>query len=190
MTFRSIFARFQEQLLKDFRILRKSWRTFRVRSLLERCFRGFVLPVSEYCSADTHLKLLDRAVSSARFLTGSAFECDIAHRRPMAGLCMLFKIWCNSVHLLNGALPGPYVLVRVTLRACVDIGTLMLRLAAEPHSATGLSFPSQCLSRTISLTSYSMVWDWLVSRAWPMFIGLSCCISAILFYFYPSSFCL
>ena len=49
-------------------ILRKSWRVFHDRLLLERCFRGFVLPVLEYCSAvlcsaaDTHHKLLDRAV--------------------------------------------------------------------------------------------------------------------------------
>ena len=32
-------------------ILRKSWRVFHDRSLLGICFRGFVLPVSEYCSA-------------------------------------------------------------------------------------------------------------------------------------------
>ena len=44
-------------------ILRKSWRVFHDRSLLGRCFRGFVLPVLEHCSAfwcsaaDTHLKL-------------------------------------------------------------------------------------------------------------------------------------
>ena len=44
-------------------ILRKSWRVFHDRSLLGRCFRGFVLQVFEYCSAvwgsaaDTHLKL-------------------------------------------------------------------------------------------------------------------------------------
>ena len=31
--------------------LRKSWRVFHDRSLLERCFWGFVLPVLEYCSA-------------------------------------------------------------------------------------------------------------------------------------------
>ena len=67
-------------------ILRKSWRVFHDRSLLGRCFLGFVLPVLEYfsavwCSAaDTHLKLLDRVVSGARFLTGAVFECDIAHR--------------------------------------------------------------------------------------------------------------
>ena len=65
------------------------------KSLLGRCFLGFVLPVLEYCSAvwcsaaDTHLKLLDRAVSGARFLTGGVFECDIAHRRSVAVLYML-----------------------------------------------------------------------------------------------------
>ena len=32
-------------------ILRKYWRVFHDRSLLERCFRGFVLTVLEYCSA-------------------------------------------------------------------------------------------------------------------------------------------
>ena len=101
-------------------ILRKSWRVFHDRSLLGRCFRGFVLPVLEYCSAvwcsaaDTHLKLLDRAVSGARFLTGGVFECDIAHRRSVAVICMLYKIRCKAMHPLNGALPGPYVPVRVT----------------------------------------------------------------------------
>ena len=86
---------------------------------------GFVLPVLEYCSAvwcsaaDTHLKLLDRAVSGARFLTGGVFEYDISHRRSVAVLCMQYKIRCNPVHPLNGALPGPYVPVRVTRGALV-----------------------------------------------------------------------
>ena len=106
-------------------ILRKSWREFHDRPLLERCFRGFVLPVLEYCSAvwcsaaDTHLKLLDRVVCGARFLTGGVFECDIADRRSVAVLCMLYKIRCNPMHSLNDALPGPYEPVRVTRGAMV-----------------------------------------------------------------------
>ena len=68
-----------------------------------------------WCSAgDKHLKLLDRAVSGTRFLTGGVFECDIAHRRSVAVLCKLFKIRCNPMYPLNDALPGPYVPVRVT----------------------------------------------------------------------------
>ena len=106
-------------------ILRKSWRVFHDRALLGRCYWGFVLPVLEYCSAvwcsaaDTHLKLLNRAVSGALFLTGGVFECGISHRRSVAVLCMLYKIRCNPVHPLNGALPGPYVPARVTRGALV-----------------------------------------------------------------------
>ena len=98
---------------------------FHDRSLLERCFRGFIVPVLEYCSAvwcsaaDTHLKLLDRAVSGPRFLTGGVFECDIAHRRSVAVLCMLYRIRCNPMHPLNDALPVPYVPVRVTRGALI-----------------------------------------------------------------------
>ena len=68
-------------------------------------FWGFVLQVLEYCSAlrwlaaDTHLKLLDRAVSGALFLTRGMFECDISHRRSVAVLCMMYKIRCNPVAL-------------------------------------------------------------------------------------------
>ena len=54
-------------------MLRRSLRMLDDRSLLGRCFRGFVLPVLEYCSAvwcsaaHRQLKLLDRAVSAAGF---------------------------------------------------------------------------------------------------------------------------
>ena len=70
-------------------------------------------------SADPHLKLLDRAVSGARFLTEGVFECDIAHRRTVAVLCMLFLIGCNTMHPLNGALPGPHLPLWATRAALV-----------------------------------------------------------------------
>ena len=67
------------------------------------------------CSvADTYLKLLDRVVSGARFLTGGVFECDIANCRSVAVLCMLYKMRCNPMHPLIDPLPGSYVPVRVT----------------------------------------------------------------------------
>ena len=81
---------------------------------------SYSLPDLEYCSAvwcsaaDTHLKLLDRAVGGVRFLTEGVFECDIDHCRSVAILCILYKIRCNPMHPLNGALPGPYVPARVT----------------------------------------------------------------------------
>ena len=83
---------------------------------------------------------------------------------------MLYKIRCNPMHPLNGALPGPYVPARVTRVLWSHIGTLMHRLAAEPCSTAGILFPSRCPSGTILLTSYSMVWDWRVSRAGPMLL--------------------
>ena len=145
-------------------ILRKSCRVFHDKSFLERRLRGFVLPVLEYCSAvwcsaaDTHLKLLDRVVSGARFLTGGVFECGIAHRRSVAVLCMLYKIRCNPMDPLNDALPGPHVPVRITRSALVAHRyTYMRHLAAEPRSTVGLFFPSQCPSLMILLTPCSMV---------------------------------
>ena len=66
-----------------------------------------------------HHKLLDRVVSGARFLTWGLFECDIAHYRSVAVLCMLYKIGYNPRHPIYGALPVPYVPVRVTRGALV-----------------------------------------------------------------------
>ena len=155
-------------------ILRKSSRMFHDRSLLERCFRCFVLPVFQHCSvvwcsaADAHLKLLDRAVSGARLLTGGVFECDIPHRRSVA-----FSVCC----IRSGVTRCTRLMMRYLDRMCQcglhavtwsHIGILMRHLAAEPRSTAGPLFPSQCPSGTILLTPYSMVWDWRVSRAGPM----------------------
>ena len=75
-----------------------------------------------FCSVeDTHHKLLDRLVNAwCRFLTGGVFECEIAHRRSVAVLCMLYKISCNPMHPLYGALPGSYVPMRVTCFSLVS----------------------------------------------------------------------
>ena len=73
-----------------------------------------------WCSAaDLHLKLLDRVVRSAGFLAGGVFDCNLAHRRSVAELCMVFKIKSNPMQPLSGALPVPYVPARVTLFALV-----------------------------------------------------------------------
>ena len=151
----------------------ESWQVFHDRSLLGRCFRGFLLPVLEDCSAvwcsaaDIHLKLLDRAVSGAQFLTGGVFECAITCRRSAAVLCMLYKIRCNPMHPLNDALPAMDRMCQCGLHEMPwsHIGILMRCLAVEPRSTAGLLLPSRCPSGTILLTPYSMVWDCGVSRA-------------------------
>ena len=81
-----------------------------------------------WCSAAySHLKLLDRVVWCAGFRAGGVLECNLAHRRSVAELCMLFKIKLEGssnfkfpMHPLSGALPLPYVPARVTRGALVD----------------------------------------------------------------------
>ena len=86
---------------------------------------GFCLASLEYCSAvwcsaaDTHLKLPDRVVSGACFLADGVLNCNLSHRRSVAVLCMLYKIRCNPMHPLCGALPVPYEPVRITSSALI-----------------------------------------------------------------------
>ena len=160
----------------------------------------FVLLVLEYCyavwcsSVDIHLKLLVRAASGARNLTGGVFECDIAHRRSVAVLCMLFKIRCSPMHPLNGARPGPYVPVRVTRGAlAAHRYTYAPPRCRTLRYYTGLLFPSLFPSGTILLTPSSMVLDWRVSRAGPIFFywhKLLYPFYSLLIFFPFSSFCL
>ena len=109
------------------------------------------------------------------------FECDIAHRRSVAVLCMLCKIRCNPMHSLNDALPDRMCQCGLHAVPRSHIGILMRHLAAEPCSTSGLLFLSQCPSGTILLTPYSMVWVQSV------FIGLSCSIPTIVFYYFSLS---
>ena len=129
-------------------ILRKSRQVFHDSLLLGRYFRGFVVPVLEYCfavwcsAAETHLKLLDRVVSGASFLTEGVFECDLAHRRSVAVLCMLDKIRRNALHPLYGALPVPYVPVLVTRGAVIAYRYTYasLRCRTSQYSRTFMPF--------------------------------------------------
>ena len=90
MTFEKHLCSVSRAASQQLGILRKSWQVFHDRLLLGKCFRGFVLPVLEYCSAvwcsaaDTHLRLLDRIVSGASILTGGVLEWDLAHHRSVA----------------------------------------------------------------------------------------------------------
>ena len=111
-----------------------------VPPLLGRCFRGFVLPVLEYCfavwcsAADTNLKLLDSAVNGVCFSAGGMLNCDLAHCRSVAVLRILYKIRYNPMHSLYGTLPVPYVPVTVTRGDLVAHRyTWSHTLAAEPH---------------------------------------------------------
>ena len=90
MTFEKHLRSVSRAASQGFGISKKSWQVFHDRLLVGGCFRGFVLPVLEYCSAvwcwdaDKHLRLLNSGVSGASFLTVGVFECDLAHRRSVA----------------------------------------------------------------------------------------------------------
>ena len=122
-----------------------------------------------WCSAaDTHRQLLDLIVSGASFWTGSVFECDLAHHRSVAVLCMLYKVRCNPLHPLYGALPVQFVLGWLHTAVWSRIGTPMRLLAAEPRRIARLLFPCQYLCGTILVIPYWILWDFRVSRAGPM----------------------
>ena len=114
MTFKRHLRSVSSAAAQRLGIMRKSWQVFHDRSLLVRSFWSFVLPVLECCSAvwcsaaDSHIKLLDRVL-----------ECNLANRRSVAELCMLFKIRSNPMHPLSSALPLPCVPARVPRGALV-----------------------------------------------------------------------
>ena len=78
-------------------IMRMSWQVFHGRSLLLRSFWSFVQPVFEYCSAvwcsaaDSHLKLLDRVVRSAGFLTGGVLA-DLCYRSTLQSCACYLRL--------------------------------------------------------------------------------------------------
>ena len=81
---------------------------------------------------------------------------------------MLYKIRCYPIHVLNDALPIPYVPVRVTCSALAAHRCTYAPPRCRTSQYRGLLFPSRCPSGTILLTPHSMVVDWRVSRAGPM----------------------
>ena len=170
---RSISRAASQRLL----VLTKSWRIFHDRLLPGRCFRGFVLPVLEYCTTvwcsagDTHLEILvDRVVSGARFLRGLCLSVTLriadlwqfyaCCTESVVTRCTVFKV----LYLGSMCLCGLHAVL------WSHIGILMLLLAPQPRSTTGPLFFSPCPRGTILLTLYSMVWYWRVLRAGSMHI--------------------
>ena len=138
--------------------------------------------------------MTDNGVS---FITGGLFQCDTAHRPSVAVLCMLHKIWCNPMHPVYSALPGPHVKVLITRGALVAhryIYSIPRCRTSQYHSTfTHLSVCWRCetILLTIESPTHSMVWDWRVSRPatlmlfyWPklLHIFLSSTIFPFLFF--------
>ena len=105
---------------KKLGILRKCFKIFGDKAISISCFRCFILPLLEYCSpvwssaAASHLKLLDKIISTASFLCGCSSLGNLSHRRVVGALCMLYKIKHNANHFLHSSLPLPHVPARMT----------------------------------------------------------------------------
>ena len=108
---------------------------------------------------------------SALFVAVGVLECNLAHRRYVAVLCILFKIKGNTMHHLSGAL---------SFAGCAGSwyswcfgcsGTRLSFFAVGLLTAAEPLCHSQCLLITILVTLCLMVWDWRVERAEKM---LSC----------------
>ena len=168
-------------------ILKKSWQVFHDRLFLMRWFRCSAPSVLEYCSvarcsaADTHLKLLDHVVSGASFLTGVMFECDLAHCRSVAVLCVLYKIRCN-----------PYSSRCSTRAVCAGAGYTRRRDRASVHlcasSLQNLAVPQDFYS-SVSISVERSWWPrirWCGTGGFQVlcvFIGLSCSLHSCLLLF-------
>ena len=100
-------------------LLRKCYRCFRDSEIIKTSFFAFILPCFEYCSviwmsaADSHLRLLERALGSIRFLLPDLIV-DLHNRREISGLCLLFKIFNSENHPMKFKLPPPFAPGRVT----------------------------------------------------------------------------
>ena len=138
-------------------------------------------PVLKYCSAvwcsaaETHLTLLDLAVSGVSFLTWNVLECK--HQRLVAILCMLDKIIDATRCTLSMVLyfRSLYQLGLHNIYVVIPIVYVSHYYSyAPPRYRTshyrGTLIPHQYLCGTTSMIMYSMVWDLLVSRAGPMFL--------------------
>ena len=85
-------------------------------------FFAFIFPSFEYfipvwlSAANSHLKLLDHALSNLKFiLPDLSFNLD--KRRKVGFLTLLFKVLNNPQHPLYSNLPGPYLQRRITIYA-------------------------------------------------------------------------
>ena len=96
---------------------------------------------------------------------------NLAHRRSVAELCMLFEIRSNPMHPISGALPLLYVPARVTRGASVAHRHLFAPPRCRTSQYCRSLCPSLCLFEMILVTLCLMVWTLWVSRAEPM---LSC----------------
>ena len=107
---------------------------------------GFCPAVLEYCyagwcsAADTHLKLLDRAVSGARFLTGVCLSVTLLIVDPWQSLVCFIRSDVTRYTLLMVLYPDRMCHCGLHAVLWSHIGTFMHRLAEEHRSQYSRTF--------------------------------------------------
>ena len=113
-----------------------------------------------WCSAaDIHTLIrVVRVVSGDRLIIGDMFECDIAHCRSLAVLCILYIMRRNPMHPLYGALPI-LVCAREGYTGCFGLTLVYLYASSLQNLAVAQDFYSP----------FSILWNDLVD---PVFDGV------------------
>ena len=149
LTFEAHLRNMSRSISQKLGLLRKSKKIYEDDIILRKCFFSFTLPHFEYCSAvwssaaDCHLRLLDRAFNSVKFLL-SELDLDIGHRRDVGALCILFKIVNDVDHPLHKFLPSLYQPARVT-RHSETVNSMAFEIGRYSTSQFSRSFlPSMC----------------------------------------------
>ena len=161
-------------------ILRKSWLVFHDKSLLGRCFRGFVLLGWEYCSVVWCWTVQSVVIGS---------QLGVCLSVPLLVVDLLqFCVCCIRSAVIRSTCL--MMLYQCGLHAVpwLHIGMLMRRLAAEPRSTSYFCSPlSVPLER-----SFSPRIRWCGTGGFQLqrqcfFIGLSWSILTIVFYYFSLS---
>ena len=84
-------------------------------------------------------------VQLRRCATSTLCNFNVAQLRFVAVLCLLGKIKCNSMHPLDGALPGLYVPVRDNYRQCFCRTSACLCASSQQNIAGQQDFNSPLL---------------------------------------------
>ena len=155
LTFEKHIRSLSSSIAQKTGLLRKCFKTFGRDSTVIKSFYAFILPHFEYCApvwmsaANSHLKLLDRALNSIKFISPE-LSLDLYHRRHVGALSVLFKVFNNNRHPLHSVLPEPFNPVRAT-RFALSLNDL----AMNPMNACTMQF-SRCF-----IPSLVKVWNHL-----------------------------
>jgi len=132
LTFEKHIRQMAASISQKIGILRKCYRTLGRSEAINKSFFAYVLPCFEYCApvwssaADSHLKLLDRALNKVKFYVPD-ISLNLWRRRAVSCLSLLYKISHNPKHMLHPCLYERFVPARLT-RNVLSLNDLAFRI--------------------------------------------------------------